>query len=240
MFRLVYMTFFGTFRGGEEAEHHLHESPWTMTLPLQVLAVLSIVGGLIIGFPGQLFHLEGWSLIDRFMEPVVLSHGEHGHHAISFLGEWGLVALSVGVAVAGIMVARSFYKLDPSFAKPRALAERFPFAYRLLLNKYWIDEIYGATFIAGTIKLSRFLWEVDARVVDGAVNGTAQSTVGSSFLSGIFDLKVVDGAVNLVAHIYDVASLAFRRLQVGYAQGYAMVMVFGAAVLLGVFYLIKL
>jgi NADH-quinone oxidoreductase subunit L len=211
-----------------------------MTLPLQVLAVLSIVGGLVIGFPGQLFHLEGWSFIDRFMAPVVLSHGEHGHHAVSFGLEWGLVLLSVAVAVAGIMVARSFYKLDPDFARPRAIAERFPFAYKLLLNKYWVDEIYGATFIAGTIKLSRLLWEVDARVVDGAVNGAAHSTVGSSFLSGVFDLKVVDGAVNLVATIYDVASRYFRRLQVGFAQGYAMVMVFGAAVLLGVFYLIKL
>ncbi|HSO24118.1 MAG TPA: proton-conducting transporter membrane subunit, partial [Chondromyces sp.] len=240
MFRLVYMTFHGSFRGGEEAEHHLHESPWTMTLPLQVLAVLSIVGGLLIGFPGQLFHLEGWSLIDRFMAPVVLSHGEHGHHAVSFGLEWGLVLLSVAVAVAGILVARSFYKLDPGFSRPRAIAERFPFAYKLLLNKYWVDELYGATFIAGTIKLSRLLWEIDARVVDGAVNGTAHTTVGSSFLSGVFDLKVVDGAVNLVAAVYDDASRSFRRLQVGFAQGYAMVMVFGAAVLLGVFYLIKL
>ena len=73
-----------------------------------------------------------------------------------------------------------------------------------------------------------------------AVNGTALSTVGSSFLSGIFDLKVVDGAVNLIATIYDVASRAFRRLQVGFTQGYAMVMVFGAAILLGIFYVIRM
>ena len=77
-------------------------------------------------------------------------------------------------------------------------------------------------------------------MVDGVVNGTALSTVGSSFISGVFDLKVVDGAVNLVARAYDVASFRFRRLQVGYTQGYAMVMVFGAAVLLGIFYVIKL
>ena len=82
--------------------------------------------------------------------------------------------------------------------------------------------------------------EFDARVVDGAVNGTALSTVGSSFISGIFDLRVVDGMVNLVGTSYDVASRWFRRLQVGFTQGYAMVMVFGAAILLGVFYLIKL
>ena len=235
------MTFYGSFRGGEEAEHHVHESPWTMTLPLQVLAVLSIVGGLLIGFPGQLFHLEGWSFIDRFLAPVMLTHGEHGGHAVSLGLEWGLVALSVAVAVGGILVARRFYlRTDPAFARANALAERFPLIYKLLLNKYWVDEIYNATFIEGTIKFSRFLWEFDARVVDGAVNGTALSTVGSSFVSGVFDLKVVDGAVNLVAKAYDVASLRFRRLQVGFAQGYAMVMVFGAAVLLGIFYVIKL
>ncbi len=239
MFRLVFMTFFGKFRGGEEAEHHLHESPWTMTLPLQVLAVLSIFGGLLIGFPGQLFHLEGWSFIDRFLEPVILSHGEHGH-AVSLGLEWGLVALSVAVASLGIWIAYRMYKVDAEFVKARALAERFPFAYKLLLNKYWVDEIYDATIIKGTVKLSRFLWEFDARVVDGAVNGTALSTVGWSFVSGIFDLKVVDGAVNLVARSYDVASRWFRRLQVGFAQGYAMVMVFGAAVLLGIYYVLKM
>jgi NADH-quinone oxidoreductase subunit L len=240
MFRLVFMTFFGTFRGGEEAEHHLHESPWTMTLPLQVLAVLSIVGGLLIGFPGQLLHLKGWSFIDRFLEPAILTHGEHHGHAVSFTLEWGLVGLSVAVASLGIWIAYRMYKVDTEFAKANSLAERFPMAYKLVLNKYWVDELYDATIVRPTIAFSRFLWEFDARVVDGVVNGTALSTVGSSFVSGIFDLRVVDGAVNLVARIYDVASHWFRRLQVGFAQGYAMVMVFGAAVLLGIFYVLKM
>ncbi len=241
MFRLVYMTFEGEFRGGEEAEHHLHESPWTMTLPLQVLALLSVVGGLLIGFPGVLFHLESWNLIDRFLSPLVLAAGghehggEHGGHALSLGLEWALVFLSVAVAVAGIVLARWFYKTDPTFSRPKALAERFAFAYRLLLNKYWVDELYDATVIRGTVGAARFLWEADARVVDGAVNGTRHVTVGSSFLSGIFDLRVVDGLVNLVAKIYEVASHHFRRLQVGFAQGYALVMVCGAAVLLAVF-----
>jgi NADH-quinone oxidoreductase subunit L len=246
MFRLVFVTFHGEFRGGEEAEHHLHESPWTMTMPLVVLGVLSIFGGLI-GIPGKLFHHPEWNLIERFLEPVILPIGhvaegaEHvSHHAVSLGLEWGLVVLSVAVASFGIWLAYRFYMGAEAFARPRRLAERFNFAYRLLLNKYWVDEIYAATVIAGTIKLSRFLWEFDARVVDGVVNGTALTTVGSSFISGIFDLKVVDGAVNLVATSYDVASREFRRLQVGFTQGYAMVMVFGAAVLLGVFYLVKL
>jgi len=246
MFRLVFVTFHGEFRGGEEAEHHLHESPPSMTMPLVVLGVLSIFGGLV-GIPGKLFGHPEWNLVERFLEPAILPIGhaaenaEHvSHHAVSLGLEWGLVILSVAVAFFGIWVAHRFYMGPEAFARPRRLAERFSFAYRLLLNKYWVDEIYAATVIAGTIKLSRFLWEFDARVVDGVVNGTALTTVGSSFISGIFDLKVVDGAVNLVAKSYDVASREFRRLQVGYAEGYAMVMVFGAAILLGVFYLVKL
>ena len=242
MFRLVYMTFEGQFRGGEEAEHHLHESPWTMTLPLQILAFLSIVGGLVIGFPGQLFHLKDTSFIDRFVGPLILGAGghhggEHGGHAISLGLEWGLVVLSVAVAAGGILLARRWYKSDPEFSIPKALAERFPFAYKLLLNKYWVDEIYDATVIRGTVGLARFLWEFDARVVDGAVNGTRHTTVGTSFLSGIFDLRVVDGAVNLLGTVNQKASRYFRRLQVGFTQGYAMVMVFGAALLLAVFFI---
>jgi NADH-quinone oxidoreductase subunit L len=242
MFRLVFMTFYGDFRGGEEAEHHLHESPWTMTLPLQVLAVLSAVGGLLIGFPGVLFHLEGWSFIDRFMAPVVLqAHGDgHHEHAVSLGLEWLLVGLSVAVALAGIAVAYRFYRIDRSWSRPHYLASRFAFVYRLLLNKYWVDELYDATVVNGTIKLAEVLWEVDARVVDGAVNGTRHTTVGSSWLSGIFDLRVVDGLVNLIGNGVRTIGRESRRLQVGYAQGYAMVMVFGAALLLGIFFVVNL
>jgi NADH-quinone oxidoreductase subunit L len=240
MFRLVHMTFHGSFRGGEEAEHHLHESPWTMTLPLQILGVLSIIGG-FIGFPGHLFHKPELNRIEVFLEPILLplGHGENGgEHAVHHVGlglEFGLILLSLAVAGFGIWLAYRFYMGPEAYERPRRLAERFPFAYKMLVNKYWVDELYGATVIAGTVKLARLLWEGDARVVDGAVNGTRHATVGFSFLSGIFDLRVVDGAVNLIARIYDVGSHYFRRLQVGFTQGYAMVMVFGAAVLLLVF-----
>ncbi|MCG6961912.1 MAG: NADH-quinone oxidoreductase subunit L, partial [Acidobacteria bacterium] len=141
------------------------------------------------------------------------------------------------VAVSGIVVARAFYIGDRAYERPRRLAERFPLAYKLIANKYFIDELYEATVIAGTLKVADLLWELDARVVDGAVNGTRHTTVGTSFLSGVFDLKVVDGLVNLVAWIYQWASRKFRRLQVGFAQGYAMVMVLGAVALLAVYFI---
>ncbi len=240
MFRLVYMTFHGEFRGSEEAKHHLHESPWTMTLPLIVLGSLSVVGG-FMGFPGELAGHPELNGIERFLDPILLPihHGaeaaEHAVHHVPLSLELGLIALSLVVAGSGIWVAARFYHGVHPFERARRLADRFPFAYRLLLNKYWVDELYEATVVAGSVKLADLLWEADARVVDGAVNGTRHVTVGSSFLSGIFDLRVVDGLVNLVARIYDVASHRFRRLQMGFTQGYAMVMVFGAAVLLVAF-----
>jgi len=241
MFRLVYMTFHGEFRGTEEEKHHLHESPWTMTLPLQVLGVLSVVGGLI-GIPKLLSFGRDWNLIERFMDPVIIPIGggegalaEVSHHAVSGGVEWLLLAISLTVAVAGILVARSFYYGAHAFAKPRRLVERFPLLYKLVLNKYYVDEIYEATVIGGTVALARVLWEFDARVIDGIVNGVRHMTVGTSFLSGIFDLKIIDGLVNLVARLYDWASHYFRRLQVGFAQGYAMVMVLGAAALLAIY-----
>ena len=183
MFRLVFMTFFGGFRGGHEAEHHLHESPWTMTLPLVVLAILSTVGG-FLGLPEQLVHLP--NLIHDFMAPVVVTVGAHGGeaaahgaehvaHAVPLGLEWGLLVLSVVVASAGIALAWSFYFKDPQWSRPKALAERFTWAYRALLNKYWVDELYDAGVVRPLHRLAVFCWKVvDVVLIDTiCVNGTA-------------------------------------------------------------------
>jgi NADH-quinone oxidoreductase subunit L len=183
MFRAVYMTFHGAFRGGGEAEHHLHESPRTMTLPLIILGALSVVGG-FVGFPGQLFHKSGWNLIDTFLRPVVpplgdAAHGaleaEHAVHALSLGTEWLLVGLSVAVAAGGWLIARRFYSGDSAFAVPRALAERLPILHTLLFNKYWVDEIYGFLIITPVYRGAIFLWRiVDELVIDTlVVNGAA-------------------------------------------------------------------
>jgi NADH-quinone oxidoreductase subunit L len=184
MFRAVYMTFEGSFRGGEEAEHHLHESPWTMTLPLVVLAALSVIGGVLIGFPGQLFKLHDTSLINGFMAPIVAATAEHGHgaenggHALGFELEWGLVALSVAVAFAGILVARRFYRGAGAYSIPHRLAARFSFIHKLLLNKYWIDELYDAVVVRPIHALCMFSWKVvDVVIIDTLiVNGSAFAT----------------------------------------------------------------
>jgi NADH-quinone oxidoreductase subunit L len=178
MFRLVFVTFFGSYRGSHEREHHLHESPATMTVPLMILGVLSTVGG-FIGIPGKLFHHPEWNLIERFLAPILfeIEHdGSHAaHHAVSLGLEWGLVALSVAVAAAGIWIAATFYLRDEVFARARSLAGSFPFAHRLLFNKYWIDEIYDAVIVRPLHRFAIFCWKVvDQLAIDSVfVNGSA-------------------------------------------------------------------
>ncbi len=185
MFRALYMTFRGDYRGGAEKEHHLHESPRTMTLPLVILGLLSVIGG-FVGFPGQLLHIEGLNLIERFLEPVILPlggapiHGveaaaEHGSHGLTLGVEWLLVFGSVAVAAAGILIARRFYLGAGAFSAPQKLAERLPFAYKLLFNAYWMDEIYGAIIVEPIRRFGVFCWRVvDDLVIDTVfVNGSA-------------------------------------------------------------------
>jgi NADH-quinone oxidoreductase subunit L len=107
------------------------------------------------------------------------------------------------------------------------LASRWSFAHRTLLNKYYVDELYDATVISGTMGSARGLWAVDRNVVDGAVNGSGRVTVISSWFSGLTDRTIVDGLVNLVGSIVQESSYVFRRLQTGLVQNYALLMLFG-------------
>jgi len=269
MFRAVYMTFHGEYRGAPEAahhggghgkegreaelasaergghggafvpaggeerhdapphqtEHHLHESPPSMIWPLRILGVGSVLAGLVGVSKVMTFHLVDLNWFEHFLHGVAPAV-EVAHHP-SLAVEWALIVLSVGVALAGIALARSFYYGPQAFTKPQRLAQRLPALYRAVANKYYVDEAYEATVVAGTVKLARACWDVDAHVVDGAVNGTRHLTVGTSFFSGLFDLNVVDGAVNLLAHINQVASRGLRRLQWGVVQSYALAMAVG-------------
>src|SRR5262249_41461003 len=139
--------------------------------------------------------------------------------------EIGLMFFSVLVALAGISLAYKFYVTSPDI--PEQLHERWAGAHRLLLNKYYVDELYNATIVAGTMGSGRKLWTVDRNVVDGAVNGTSWVTVISSWFSGLTDRTVVDGVVNFVGWIVQESSLMFRRFQTGLVQNYALLMLFG-------------
>jgi NADH-quinone oxidoreductase subunit L len=180
MFRAVYMTFHGTFRGSEEARSHLHESPWTMTLPLAILGVFSIIGGVLIGFPGHLFNRPELNAIDRFLHPVIAEVGvvDHGHeaaHAVTLEAEWLLLVASVLVALAGWLVARRFYTAPDAPSLPERLVRRFPFAHKALMNKYWVDELYDGLVVRPIYRLCMFCWQViDVVLIDTIfVNGAA-------------------------------------------------------------------
>ena len=243
MFRLFYMTFHGTFRGTSEQAAHVHESPSSMTVPLMVLAGGSVLAG-YVGLPA----VTGLpNLFESFLEPVV----EPAHHALAEVFaaaepghamEWKLMAASVLVALVGIFAGRFLYKSRPGIAD--RIASAFASAHRVLLNKYYVDELYGAVFVRGAaLGGGRGLHAVDRFVVDGGdgevrpglgVNGVAwlaRDVVAR--LSNFWDRVVVDGLVNLTAFVLDNFSYLFRAVQNGLVQHYALVMLIGIFLMIG-------
>jgi NADH-quinone oxidoreductase subunit L len=235
--------------GGHGAWHGPHESPRAMTVPLMALAL----GALVAGFVGIPAALGGGNRIEQFLEPSYVAHAPgavaEGHEAaagavaaetaaatggegethegghLTPAQEIGLMALSV--MIAGAMIAFAFHAYVRRPGVSEALAARFAGAHRVLTNKYYVDEIYDATVVRGTILGAWASWRFDARVVDGTVNGTGWFTIFSSWASGLFDRYVVDGLVNVWAWFASEGSFAFRRLQTGLIQNYALVMLLG-------------
>ena len=230
--------------GHAHAWHGPHESPRAMTVPLMALAVGAIVAG-FLGIPQA---LKGANTIEHFLAPSFESHtaaareagagaaagaehgpgaaaAEEGAHHLSTAGELGLMVLSVLIAVAGVLAARRFYFTHPEL--PDRLAARWRGAHALLFNKYYVDELYDATAIKGTVAGGRGLWTFDRVVIDGAVDGSGWLTRVSAWGSHMFDKHVVDGLVNLVGWIAEEGSFFVRRLQTGLVQNYALLMVVG-------------
>ncbi|MGA7613592.1 MAG: NADH-quinone oxidoreductase subunit L [Thermoanaerobaculia bacterium] len=227
----------------DDAHATPHESPWTMTGVLAVLATLAAIGGLI-GPPLAAFGMHTENPFQKFLEPVLAPIGGHSFEFIeaSSIGmDWFLIAFSVLAAVFGILVARRWYKSDPDWAIPTRLALRFPGFYKLVANKYYVDEIYQATVIRGTLLFSWMLAWFDSHVVDGLVNLTRHVTViffgeGSS----LFDRFVVDGAVNGVAFTAKGGSALLRRVQSGFVQKYALIMGGGVVFMVALYLVMRL
>ena len=167
-FRLIYLTFYGKSRMDHDVEHHVHESPKIMTVPLMILAFFSIT----IGFLGMPL-VEHGNRFAEFLAPV-FPHAEHGGGEGGHGLEIGLMVFSVLVASAGIAMAWVMYVKDTNI--PKRIAERYKGIYTLLLNKYKVDELYNFIFVDGLVhKLAKFLYSVgDVKLVDGAVNGVAR------------------------------------------------------------------
>jgi NADH-quinone oxidoreductase subunit L len=209
MFRLVFMTFFGTTRLSAKAWDHMHESPIVITLPLIVLSILSVVGGWI-GIPkliGEYIHVENG--LEAWLEPVFaystnyMQHaGLHGMHSEG--AEVGLMVFSVVIAVVGITAAWFLYVAKPAI--PASFTAAFPALHRAVYNKWYVDEIYDFVFVNPCKAIGQFLWRG-------------------------FDVVVVDGCVNGVAAIVRGFSGILRHVQTGFVHNYAFTMVLGVVVI---------
>ncbi len=232
MFRLVFLTFFGENRSDHHTREHLHESPAVMTYPLIVLAVLATIGG-FVGTPEA---LGGEHRLEKWLAPVFEGAHTAAHEAVhgaahSFSTEWLLMGISVSIAVIGILIARAMYITKS--VSPDVFADAADGSiYRLLYNKYYIDEIYGAVFVNGTLLLAQICALFDRYVIDFIVDGAASVTRFVSWLNGLFDNYVIDGLVNRLADLTMGIGNRFRQLQMGSINGYLYVVVVGVVVVM--------
>jgi NADH-quinone oxidoreductase subunit L len=233
MWRLMYMTFYGKSHLAPGVGKHIHESPASMTAPLTLLAIGSVLAGWL-GTP-KLWNLpEGFRAFERWLEPAFASAAveaaREGAHNASV--EWILMALSVAVAIIGIAIARYFYHTRPSI--PDTIERTFKPLYTLLYNKWYVDEIYDFLFVNGLGKGGgRVCGAFDRDVVDGAVNGAGWLTRFSSSVSIWWDTWIVDGAVRFGSFCVKMLSYPVCILETGRVQTYAFFVVVGALAFLG-------
>jgi NADH-quinone oxidoreductase subunit L len=179
MFRLLFLTFFGEFRGNEIVKNHVHESPKSMTVPLMILAVLSVVGG-FIGFPHELGHAIGmhhW--LDGFLganKTVIKSHAE-----LSLPIEVLLMAVTIVLILIMILLARTIFISKKSI--PASDDEAMPLWKEVIYYKYYIDEIYQAIIVKPLNRISGLLYHyIERSGIDAMVNGIGTSVVNWSQL----------------------------------------------------------
>jgi NADH-quinone oxidoreductase subunit L len=245
MFRLMFLTFHGRPRMSHEVEHHIHESPKSMTAPLVILAACSIFAGWL-GVPHS---LGGSNRFEKFLEPVfareagvleqerpaLLAAGEKAAEQRNFT-EYGLMALSLGLAFAGWGLAWKTYRhADKGYVEP--IAAKMPPVYTTLLNKYYVDEAYDYAFTGrrkvrdvrlGVMGLGEASSWFDSHIIDGTVNGAGWITRFAASISNWWDKWVIDGLlVNGPAILARLLSYPARLLQWGLVQWYALVMIIG-------------
>ncbi len=226
MFRLIFMTFHGTSRVDHEVEHHIHESPKSMLVPLVILAALSFVGGWISWpevFGGNSHFIHFLSTVvavphEFRIEPAKGPGSEHG--------EIFLMILSEGLVILGILFAWFLYVKRTDL--PQKIANAFGGFYKLVYNKYYVDQLYDALFVNRTKDLGLALGAFDRNVIDGlGVNGAGWLTRAISKVSMWWDTWIVDGSVRLGARIVWIFSYPIRLIQDGLVQSYMLLIVIG-------------
>jgi NADH-quinone oxidoreductase subunit L len=179
-FRMMYLTFHGSWRGPAEVWHHIHESVPSMVVPLQILAVPTILIGLALGLPPEGGLIHGW------LEPVFAGSDHAGivpgslaaeEHGFSLLGVGGLLlVVGAAVGIAGLWLAYRWYVREPD--APRRFVAAIPLGlgpgmYAASVNKYYVDDLYQLVFARGGVLVAQALWWFDVHIIDGAVNGAA-------------------------------------------------------------------
>ncbi len=201
-FRMIFLAFLGAPRMSKEVAHHVHESPPTMTVPLVVLAALTVMAGWVLGVPSD----EG-TRFQRLLAPVFALHaGEHGGATAIML-----LVLSVIVVFAGILLAWFLYGAAPvradEIGRPRTVVQR------LLLNAWYVDWLYDRAIVRPLFALSDFFARIfDTRVVDGAVNGLGRSVVAwAQSLRRLQTGYVVNYALTMLAGAVAVVGFLLAR-----------------------------
>jgi NADH-quinone oxidoreductase subunit L len=212
MFRLMGLTFWGKSRVDPEVEPLIHESPPSMTIPLVLLAIPSVLLGLAIGWPPEDGLLHRW-LAPIFEASVALAGHAEAPYAL-FGIDGALVILSVGIAAAGIVLAWRLFGVEilalRRAGRPemvRAISARAPFLYRASLNKWWFDDLNDLLFMRIGGRVAAALWWFDRVVIDGTVNGIGALTAD--------------------------AGRGLRRVQTGRVQNYALGIAIGLIVMAG-------
>lgn len=216
MFRLTYLTFYGSSRMDPHTAEHVHESSMVMVAPLMVLAFLSIVGGLILGFPPE----HGW--LHGFLGPVV---GVGEAHEASAGMVVLLMIVAIVIALLGWGLAHFLYAV--SLGTSEGWAERFSGAYRILLNKYYIDEVYDLVFVEPLKRLGLILDWFDRTVIDGIVRGVGRlADLGASGSTWI-EKYIVYAGLNVIGYGNHLAAREGRKMQSGMVHHYAAIIVAG-------------
>ncbi len=252
MFRLIFLTFYSKPRMSHEVEHHIHESPASMTMPLVVLAVMALFAG-FLGFPQSLARLVGihgqTNRFEAFLEPVfsreaqVFKAEEPSQLAAGIKEEektsgteYLLMFLSVAAAGVGYyMAGRAYSNADKGYTEPIAAAA--PPVYNVLLNKYYVDEAYDYAFTGrrkvgdvrlGVLGIGEASSWFDVHIIDGAVNAAGWITRLAATLSSWWDKWIIDGiGVNGPAILARMLSYPARLFEWGLVQWYALVMTAG-------------
>jgi NADH-quinone oxidoreductase subunit L len=185
MFRVFLVTFMGGFRGTETQKHHLHESPALITVPLIILAILSLVGGLL-NLP-ELFTHDHAQWLKHWLSPV-LGNAQDALHHPSHSTEWMLMGIAVSVFIAAFLYTRNKYISHASVPEEDA---EMTGAAKWSAHKFYVDELYDKVFVRSTERLGSTMDKADSGIFAGLMGWVSS---GISYMSGLFS-KVQNGRI---------------------------------------------